>query len=61
MYGNQHVSYQFLDPTGNPVSGKTTSTESEVSGEIVTVLFDPNKPRRNALYPPGLARLAKPR
>ena len=22
MYGNQHVSYQFLDPTGNPVSEK---------------------------------------
>ena len=60
MYGNQHVFYQFLDPTGSPVSGKTTSSESNVSGEIVTVLFDPNKARRSALYPPALVRLAKP-
>ena len=59
MYGNQHVAYQFLDPTGNPVSG-TGTTESKVSGEIVTVLFDPNKPRRNAPYPPALVRLGKP-
>ena len=48
------------DLAGNPVSGKTTSTESNAGGEIATVLFDPNKPRRNAPYPPALVRLAKP-
>ncbi len=48
------------DLAGNPVSGKTTSTESNARGEIVAVLFDPNKARRSALYPPALVRLAKP-
>ena len=47
------------DLAGNSVSGKTASTESNAGGEIVTVLFDPNKARRSALYPPALVRLAK--
>ena len=62
MQVGKHMRYQFLDPAGSPVSGATTHTGSEDLGlrTAVTVLFDPERPRRNALYPPTFFRLAKP-
>jgi hypothetical protein len=50
--------YDFPLPYGGLCRGKDFSGQPVAEGSIVTVLYDPNKPRRNALYPMDTVRLA---
>jgi hypothetical protein len=58
--GGRLITYSFVDQTGlkhigkSLVSGKATPTV----GAIVTVLFAPENPNRNVLYPAPLVRLS---
>jgi hypothetical protein len=50
--------YDFPLPDGGQCQGKDFSSQPAAEGTIVTVLYDPNKPRRNDLYPMDTVRLA---
>jgi hypothetical protein len=50
--------YDFPLADGGQCQGKDFSRQPAAEGTIVTVLNDPNKPRRNALYPMDTVRLA---
>jgi hypothetical protein len=56
------VSYQFLDSVGNIVSGSAVVPVSGAPepGAAVPVLYDPEKPSRNTIYPPQLVKLDMP-
>ena len=47
--------FEFLDRQGNTVQGQTRSDATNyveaALGSVVTVVFDPDNPRRNTLYP----------
>jgi hypothetical protein len=51
------VQYEFRLLNGTLVKGRVTSSKPPVVGAPVCVLYDPENPRRNALYPLSLARL----
>ena len=57
-----YVHYSFLDMSGNPANGSSSTSEQRASatstGEVVTVLYDAGRPARNALYPCQLAELS---
>jgi len=51
-------SYDFTLPEGRVVSGRTHSKRLKLEpGAAITVIYDPEKPRRNALYPLDLVRI----
>jgi hypothetical protein len=50
--------YDFPLPYGGMCQGKDFSGQSAAEGSSVTVLYEPNKPLRNALYPMETVRLA---
>lgn len=58
----QSVRYQFLDMAGNEVAGSSMAAKAGAPepGQAVTVLYDPDRPRRNTLYPPQMVRLDLP-
>lgn len=58
----QNVRYQFLDMAGNEVAGSAMASSAGAPelGQAVTVLYDPDRPRRNTLYPPQMVRLDLP-
>jgi hypothetical protein len=57
--GGLSTTYQFNDQTGEERAGKTTVPRKEAPeiGAVVTILFDPENPRRNVLYPAPLVCL----
>jgi len=61
--GGMHVAYQFLEMAGNVVSGSTVVDRAEAPnpGQKVTILYDPQKPSRNTLYPAPMVQVAQPR
>jgi len=50
--------YDFQLPEGALGQGKQYSGSQLAEGSTVTVLYDPNRPRRNALYPMKSVRVA---
>jgi hypothetical protein len=50
--------YDFPLADGGQCQGKDFSRQPAAEGTLVTVLYDPNKPRRNDLYPMETVRLA---
>jgi len=60
--GGRSVSYQFMDFAGNIITGSATmrSSEAPAVGTTVTVIYDPEKSRRNMLYPAKFVRLRNP-
>lgn len=50
--------YDFPLPYGGLCRGKDFSVQPVAEGSTVTVLYDPNKPLRNGLYPMDTVRLA---
>ena len=46
------VRYRFLDATGNPVAGgaRMSPSANPATGQILTVLYDPARPRCNMIY-----------
>ena len=57
--GGRGISYQFLDFANNTVTGNVTMRPGDAPavGKTVTVLYDPSRPKRNAIYPPQFVRL----
>jgi hypothetical protein len=53
-----YLYYDFPLPDGGMCRGKDFSGQPATEGSSVTVLYDPNKPLRNALYPMETVRLA---
>jgi len=51
------LKYEFQLPDGSPVNGRTQRDARCRNGEIVCVLYDPARPRRNDLYPTRLWRI----
>jgi hypothetical protein len=51
------VQYEFRLLNGAMVKGKTNRSRKPVVGETLCVLYDPENPRRNAIYPLSLVRL----
>ena len=51
------VKYQFRLLSGATANGKSSASKPPVQGSSVCVLYDPENPRRNALYPLSLVRL----
>jgi len=49
--GYYDVRYRFLGPSGNSVDGHSGIKHQPLLRATVTVLYDPQKPSRNALYP----------
>jgi len=45
------VHFMFLDQNRNLVKGRGRLPSDESPGNVVTVLFDPDRPSRNSLYP----------
>jgi hypothetical protein len=45
------VHFAFLDQNRNLVKGRGRLPSDESPGDVVTVLFDPDRPSRNCLYP----------
>jgi hypothetical protein len=50
--------YEFPLPDGGQDQGKKFSGQPLAEGSTVTVLYDPDRPRRNTLYPMETVRLA---
>jgi hypothetical protein len=50
--------YEFSLSDGSKCQGKKFSGQPMAEGSTVTVLYDPNNPRRNRLYPMDTVRLA---
>ena len=59
--GGKRVSFRFLDSVGNIVTGSSPmrAVEAPSPGTVVTAIYDPEKPRRNLLYPAQFVRLKK--
>jgi hypothetical protein len=57
--GGRSVAYQFLDYAGNFTTGRVPikTQEAPSIGATVTVIYDPEKSRRNMLYPAQFVRL----
>jgi hypothetical protein len=54
------VRYRFLGMDGDPIKGKLGNYQHPIKlRDVVTVLYDPRRPRRNTLYPSPLFRLPK--
>jgi hypothetical protein len=51
------VVYEFRLLNGTVVKGKVNRSKPPIEGTTVCVLYDPENPRRNALYPFSLVRL----
>jgi hypothetical protein len=51
--GGKAIRYQFLDPNGEVVTGSDVvpSPGAVKAGDVITVVFDPDRPRRKARYP----------
>ncbi len=54
------VLYEFQLPDGTVRKGRAAATKRPEIGSAVCVLYDPDNPRRNTLYPLSLARLTEP-
>ena len=52
------LEFDFSLPEGSRCQGKVFRGEPMAEGATVTVIYDPNNPRRNALYPLETVRLA---
>lgn len=48
---NTIVRFKFADPNGNLVKGRGRYASSATPGQVVTVVYDPSRPKRNVLYP----------
>jgi hypothetical protein len=59
--GGRAIRYQFLDATGEIVTGNdvVSFTAAPQAGEVITVLVDPDRPRRMARYPLSMVRLGE--
>lgn len=57
--GGKTVGYQFTDMSGNTVSGSAIvpALQAPVLRQTVTVVYDPQKPSRNTLYPSSAAEI----
>lgn len=57
--GGRSVSYQFLDSDGNTVSGnvKMKTRIAPNVGKTVTVVYDPDNPKHNTIYPAQYVRI----
>jgi Protein of unknown function (DUF3592) len=53
-----YLNYDFPLQDGPSCQGKEFSGSQQAEGASVTVLYDPNNPRRNALYPLESVRMA---
>jgi hypothetical protein len=53
------IRYEFTVMDGTTCQGKGTVRSQAAEGSSITVLYDPNLPRRNATYPMTMARLAE--
>lgn len=51
------VLYEFRLLNGTVVKGKANRSKPPIEGTTVCVLYDPENPRRNAIYPLSLVRL----
>jgi hypothetical protein len=45
------VRYKFADRDGNLVKGRGRYGSNATPGQVVTVVYDPSRPKRNVLYP----------
>jgi hypothetical protein len=59
--GGLAIRYKFLDPTGEVVTGSevVSSRGAPQAGDVITVLVDPDRPRRAARYPLSMVRLGE--
>jgi hypothetical protein len=59
--GGRAIRYQFLDPSGEVVTGSevVASRDAPQPGEVITALFDPDRPRRAGRFPMGMVRLVE--
>lgn len=55
------VYYEFRMLSGATVKGRSQTRKPPLEGALVCVLYDPEKPRRNSLYPLPLVRLENSR
>jgi hypothetical protein len=55
------VYYEFRLLSGATVKGRSQTRKPPLEGALVCVLYDPEKPRRNSLYPLPLVRLENAR
>ncbi len=58
----KNVQYQFLDAGGNQVNGNAMVPASQTPepGQAITVIYNPDNPKRNTIYPPQMVRLDVP-
>ncbi len=56
--GGTAIRYEFLDPGGEAVTGSdVVPSRGEVkAGDVITVVFDPDRPRRKARYPMAMVK-----
>jgi hypothetical protein len=52
------VNYDFSIPDGSQCQGRKHSDSQLAEGSVITVLYDPDNPRRNARYPMQTVKLA---
>lgn len=57
------VTFEFLDDARNPAKGSSDwfLSETPKSGDVQTVLYDPDNPRRSTLYPARSYKIAEPK
>ncbi|HYV99350.1 MAG TPA: DUF3592 domain-containing protein [Gemmatimonadaceae bacterium] len=57
--GGSAVRYRFLSQDGDVTMGATTvpSKEKPAAGDTVTIVYDPDRPRSNRLYPMQMVRV----
>ncbi|MCU1233288.1 MAG: hypothetical protein JWP63_1255 [Candidatus Solibacter sp.] len=51
------VHYEFELPNGTKLKGRARVSKAPPPGETVCILYDPERPKRNALYPMSLVKL----
>lgn len=56
--GGYVVNYDFSIPDGSQCQGRKHSDSQLAEGSVITVLYDPDNPRRNARYPMQTVKLA---
>lgn len=57
-HGGKYVQYEYRLPNGELRKGRAERCKRNEAGETVCVLYDPDRPRRSALYPLSMVRLA---
>jgi hypothetical protein len=55
--GGWMITYQFLGASGDTVKGRCSVSVKPNAGDTITVVYDPDRPKRSARYPLKYAKL----